>query len=84
MLHPLYVSKALEFLYVLQQVWRNVWFEGDSKELNRIDQYCGNITCAVGQHILHDIRHWMSLLLECQWGVSIEKETWLLMFYQNV
>ena len=69
-------SEALAFLYVLHHVcgkgWRRVWFESDNKELEHI------VNEIVADHvqlenILHDIRHWISLLLDCSLG-SVNRE----------
>ncbi|XP_048599877.1 uncharacterized protein LOC125579991 [Brassica napus] len=72
-------GEALAFLYAMHQVWirgwRQVWFEGDSMEL----------TCVVNQvvprhaqlgNVLHDIRHWMSLLSECSLGSVNRERIW--------
>lgn len=34
-------------------------------------------------NILHDTRHGCHYFRNAHWEVSTEKETWLLMFYQN-
>lgn len=69
-------GEALAFLYVPQYVWvkgwRKVWFEGDNKELDRIvNEIVVNHVRL--ENILHDIRHWISLLPDCSLG-SVNRE----------
>lgn len=61
-------GEALGFLLALQQVWirglRSVWFEGDSLQLSTIinNKVAQNVELG---NVLHDIRHWISLLPAC-------------------
>lgn len=57
-------AEAMGFLHVLQIVWahgmRQVWFEGDNKQLISIINNCEDHS-QIGT-LLYDIRHWMSKL----------------------
>lgn len=58
-------------LFAMQPIWirgwRKVWFEGDCIELDRVVNQVVIHHAKLG-NILHDIRHWMSLLSDCSLG----------------